>query len=143
MAAGRFNYLAKAQADEVYGAVAFAAPTNIAFKLSTAAFDRTKTGTTIAEANYTSYAPVVQTNNTTNFPAGSSGAGGYTIGGNANAVTFPQNTGTAETELSAATSDNSARVTGNLLHGADITSTVINANDTPKINASGFSDVES
>lgn len=143
MAAGRFNYLSKAQADEVYGAVAFAAPTNIAFKLSTAAWDRTKTGTTLAEAAYTGYAPVSQTNNLTNFPAGSSGASGYTIGGNATAVNFPQNTGGSETELSAATSDNGTRVTGNLLHGADITSTAIATNDTPQIAASGFSDLES
>lgn len=143
MAAGRFNYANKVDADSWYGAVAKTSPANIIFGLSTAAWDRTKTGATIAEASYTGYARVSVTNNTTNFPAGSSGAGGYTTGGNANAINFPQNTGTSQTILSAFTTDSATLGAGNLIHGADITSTAIPTNGTPQIAASGFSDVES
>lgn len=143
MAAGRFNAAAKTDADSWYGGVAKSSPATIFFGLSTAAWDRTKTGATIAEASYTSYARVAVTNNTTQFPAGSSGAGGYTTGGNANAINFPQNTGASQTMLSAFTVDSGTLAAGNLIHGADITLTAIATNATPQIAASGFSDVES
>lgn len=141
MAAGKFNYLAKKVNDLIYSQAAFTSVTPIFFGLSTAAFDNTKTGATIAEANYTSYARVSVTNNATNFPA-STGTGSATkTGVNTGAITFPQNTGTGQTMLSAFTAD--ASTTGNLYHGADITSTTINASDTPQINTNGFTNVES
>lgn len=101
----------------------------------------TKTGASIAEATYTSYARVAITNNATNFVA-STGTGAATKTGSAGgAITWPQNTGSGQTQLSAFTAD--ASTTGNLYHGADITSTTINANDTPQINTNGFTNVES
>ena len=111
------------------------------FGLSTAAFDATKTGATIAEATYTSYARVSITNNATNFPASTGSSSATKTGSNAGAITWPQNTGSGQTQLSAFTAD--ASTTGNLWHGADITSTTINANDTPQINTNGFTNVES
>lgn len=142
-AAGRFNYANKVDADSWYGAVAKTSPGTIFFGLSTAAWDRTKTGATITEASYTGYARVGVTNNTTNFPAGSSGASGYTIGGNLNAITFAQNSGASQTMNSAFTCDSTTLGAGNLIHGADVSATAIGTSDTPQIPASGFSDVES
>jgi hypothetical protein len=140
-AAGKFNYLAKKVNDLIYSQAAFTSVTPIFYGLSTAAFDNTKTGATIAEATYTSYARVSITNNATNFPA-ATGSGSATKTGSAGgAITWPQNTGSGQTMLSAFTAD--ASTTGNLYHGADITSTTINASDTPQINTNGFTNVES
>jgi hypothetical protein len=140
IAAGKFNYLAKKVNDAVYGATSFAGASPVYFGLSTAAFDNTKTGSTITEASYPSYARVSVTNNTTNFPA-ATGSGSATKTGSAGgAITFPQNTGSGQTQLSAFTAD--ASTAGNLYHGADITSTTINASDTPQINTNGFTNVE-
>lgn len=83
------------------------------------------------------------TNNATNFPA-STGSGAATKTGSAGgAITWPQNTGAGQTMLSAFTNDNASSNAGNNYHGADITSTTINANDTPQINTNGFTNVES
>lgn len=142
-AAGKFNYLAKKVNDLVYSQAAFTSVTPIFFGLSTAAFDNTKTGATIAEASYTSYARASVTNNATNFPA-STGTGSATkTGSNAGAISFPQNTGTGQTVLSAFTADVTTLGAGNLYHGADIASTTINALDTPQIPTNGFTNVES
>jgi len=141
MAAGKFNYLAKKVNDLVYSQASFTSVTPIYFGGSTAAFDNTKTGATITEANYGSYARVSVTNNATNFPA-STGSGSATKTGSAGgAITFPTSSGTTNTLLSAFTAD--AATTGNLYHGADISSTVINSGDTPQIPTNGFTNVES
>jgi len=143
MAAGKFNYLAKKINDLIYSQAAFTSVTPIFFGLSTAAWDVTKTGATIAEATYTSYARVSITNNATVFPA-ATGTGAATKTGSASgAITWPQNTGTGQAVLSAFTADVTTLGAGNLYHGADITSTTINANDTPQINTNGFTNVES
>lgn len=139
MASGKFNYLSKKWLDYLYSGAAFSSPATVYFGLSTAAFDNTKTGATIAEANYTSYARVAVTNNATNFPAATGSGSATKTGSNAGAITFPQNTGSGQTMLSAFTAD--ASTTGNLLNGADITSTLINPNDTPSIPTNGFTDV--
>src|SRR4051812_19708321 len=141
MASGKFNYLSKKIADLTYSRAAFTSVTPIFFGLSTAAFDNSKTGATIAEATYTSYARVSVTNDATNFPAATGTTTAVKTGSNTGAIAWPQNTGSGQTVLSAFTTD--AATTGNLYHGADITSTVINANDTPQINTNGFTDTES
>lgn len=141
MAAGKFNYLSKKIADLIYSQAAFTSVTPIFFGLSTAAFDNSKTGATIAEATYTSYARVSVTNNATNFPAATGTTTATKTGSNTGAIAWPQNTGTGQAVLSAFTAD--ASTVGNLYHGADITSTTINALDTPQINTNGFTDVES
>lgn len=141
MASGKFNYLSKKIADLVYSNTAFTPGASVYFGLSTAAFDNSKTGSTITEASYTSYARVLVTNNATNFPAASGTTTATKTGSAGGAITFPQNTGTGQTVTSAFTAD--AATLGNLWHGADITSTTINANDTPQINTNGFTDVES
>src|SRR4051812_319417 len=141
MASGKFVYLSKKVNDLIYSRAAFTSVTPIYFGLSTAAFDNTKTGATIAEASYTSYARVSVTNDASHFPA-STGTGSATkTGDNTGAIAFPQNTGSGQAQLSAFTAD--ASTTGNLYHGADITPTTINANDTPQINTNGFTNVES
>lgn len=141
MSAGKFNYLAKKVNDLIYSQAAFTSITPIFFGLSTAAWDATKTGATIAEATYTSYARVSITNNSTNFPAATGTTSATKTGSAGGAIAWPQNTGSGQTQLSAFTAD--ASTTGNLYHGADITSTTINANDTPQINTNGFTNVES
>lgn len=141
MAAGKFNYLAKKVNDLVYSQAAFTSVATVYYGLSTAAFDNTKTGATIVEATYTSYARVAVTNNATNFPAATGSGAATKTGSNGGAITFPQNTGTGQTMLSAFTAD--AATTGNLYHGADVTSTTINALDTPQIPTNGFTNVES
>lgn len=141
MAAGKFVYLSKAIADLVYSRAAFTSVTPIYFGLSTAAFDNSKTGATIAEATYTSYARVSVTNNATNFPAATGTTTAVKTGLNTGAITWPQNGGSSQIMLSAFTAD--ASTTGNLYQGADIVSTTINANDTPQINTNGFTDTES
>jgi len=141
MAAGKFNYLSKKIADAVYGATSFAGTSPVYFGLSTAAFDNSRTGSTIAEASYTSYARVAVTNNATHFPAATGTTTAVKTGDNTGAISWPQNTGSGQTVLSAFTAD--ASTLGNLYHGADITSTTINANDTPQIATNGFTDTES
>lgn len=141
MAAGKFNYLSKKIADLVYSRAAFTSVTPIYFGLSTAAFDNSKTGATIAEATYSSYARVSITNDSTHFPAAAGATTATKTGDNTGAITWPQNSGSGQTMLSAFTAD--ASTTGNLYHGADITSTTINASDTPSIATNGFTDVES
>lgn len=138
MASGSFNYLNKKWLDATYGATSFAGTGTIYFGLSTAAFDKTKTGATIAEAAYTSYARVAVTNNATHFPAATGTGTATKTGDNTGAITWPQNTGTAETENSAFIADVTTLGAGNLYHGADITALVINALDTPQINTNGF-----
>lgn len=142
-AAGKFNYLSKKIADLTYSQAAFTSVATIYFKLSTAAFDNTKTGATIAEATYTSYAPVAVTNNNTVFPAATGSGSATKTGSNSGAISWPQNTGSSQTMLSAFTNDNASAGAGNNYHGADITSTTINALDTPSIATNGFTDVES
>lgn len=139
MASGKANYLAKKIADLVYSGAAYSAPVTQYFALWTSALSASSTGSTAGEASYTGYARVAVTNNATNFPA----ATGTTSATkqNANAIAFPQNTGGAQTVVSAGVLD--ASTLGNLEHWGDITSTAINTNDTPQINANGFTLTES
>ena len=139
MASGKSNYLAKKIADLVYSAAAYSAPATQYYALWTSALSASSTGSSAGEASYTGYARVAVTNNSTQFPAatGSTSA----TKNNANAITFPQNTGTGQTVISAGSLDASSA--GNLEHWGDITSTTINANDTPQINANGFTLTES
>lgn len=139
-ASGKSNFLAKTIADLVYSSTAFTPNATIFFALWTATLSATSTGSTAGEASYTGYARVGVTNNATQFPAatGSSSA----AKSNANAVVFGQNTGvSSQTVISGATC--SASSAGNIYHWGDIASTVINVNDTPQINASGFALTES
>lgn len=136
MASGSFNFLNKAWLDATYGASSFVGAASIFLGLSTAAFDKTKTGSTIVEAAYVGYARVSVTNNPTHFPAATGTGTATKTGDNTGAVTFPQNTGTAETENSAFWA--SASTAGNAYHGSDITALVINALDTPQMTTNGF-----
>lgn len=139
MASGKSNNAAKATADAWYGATTLG-PSTVYFGLWTSSLSASSTGSTAGEASYTGYARVAVTNNSTNFPA----ATGTTSAAksNANAVTFGQNTGgSSQTVVSAATL--TASSAGNVINWGDITSTVINVNDTPQVNASGFALTES
>jgi hypothetical protein len=139
MASGKSNNLAKKIADVMYGAVAYTTVTPVFFALWTASLSATSTGSTAGEASYTGYARVSVTNNATQFPA-ATGSGAATKQ-NANAITWPQNSATVNTVISAAVCD--ASTTGNILHWGDIVSTVINVLDTPQIATNGFTLTES
>lgn len=65
------NYLSKKFGDLIDGATAYTAPVTRYFGLWTSALDDTFTGATSGETNYTSYARLALTNNTTIFAAGS------------------------------------------------------------------------
>jgi hypothetical protein len=71
MAGSDANYLSKKFGDLIFGATAYTAPTPVYGGLWTAALDDTFTGATASEANYTSYARLSLTNNTTIFAVGS------------------------------------------------------------------------
>lgn len=113
-----------------HSAVTF--PSTLYFALWTTTLDATKTGSSTGEAAYTSYARVAMTANSTNF---STSSGGSSIT-NSVAVTWPANTGGAETETYVAVLD--ASTAGNILYWGSITSTTINNGDTPQINSSGL-----
>jgi len=139
MASGKSNYAAKATLDAWYGSTTLG-PASVYFGLWTSALSASSTGSSSGECSYTGYARVAVTNNSSNFP----NATGSTTATktNANAITFGQNTGGAsQTVVAGATC--TASTAGNIINWGDITSTVINVNDTPQIAASGFTDVAS
>jgi hypothetical protein len=70
MAGSDANYLSKALGDLAFGKTAYAGETTIYAGLWTAALDDTFNGATASEANYTSYARLALTNNTTIFATG-------------------------------------------------------------------------
>jgi hypothetical protein len=131
-ASGKANYYISKLLNQFWNATAFTFPATLYMALWTATLSASSTGSTAGEASYTGYARVAVTANTTNFPT-SSGGGNIQ---NATAITFAANSGTAQTMTYFAVLD--ASTTGNLLFWGSITSTTINAGDTPQVNINGL-----
>ncbi len=133
-ASGKSNFYITKILNILWNATSYSFPATLYFALWTSALTASSTGATSGEAAYTSYARVAVTANTTNFPA-SSGGSNIT---NGTAITWPANTGGAETETYLAVLDVATLGSGNILYWGSITSTTINGGDTPQINTSGL-----
>lgn len=143
MASGKSSYLSAAQRNEVFGAVAFAAPSTNYFALWTtaAATDMDAyVGNTAGEVTGGSYDRVGKTNNTTNFATIS----GDTAKVNSNAITWTTatanwNSGSVIPQLGVF-DGNLKTAADNLLVWADFTTAkaILNG-DTAQINTSSFS----
>jgi hypothetical protein len=138
-ASGKSNVFISRFLNGIYNNSAVTLPgASLFFALWTATLTAASTGATAGETAYTSYARVTVTANTTNFPASSAGSAIT----NATAITWPANTGTASTITFLAILDSATIGAGNIVYWGSITSTTINAGDTPQINASGLTGTE-
>jgi len=127
------TYLANKLLDLPVGAVAFTAPATLYFALYTSAPGVGGGGTEVTGG---SYARASLTNNTTNFPAASSGSKS-----NATAITWT--TASASWGVVTAVGVFDAASAGNLLYFATISSKTVDANDTVSIPVSNFTLTES
>ena len=136
MAGSLCNYSSKALQDLLWGKTAYAGETNIYSGLWAAAIDDTLAGNTATECAYGSYARLLLANNTTIFAAGS-GTTTYT-------KTFPSDAAKSWATSTATGTNNTVTylgfLNGNAGTSADkglawctITSTLINAGDTPQL----------
>ena len=134
MAGSLANFSSKALQDSIWGKTAFTAATTVYFGLWSSALDDTFTSVTTGESAYGSYARLGLTNNTTIFAAGS-GTTTYT-------KTFPSDAAKSFVASSATGTNNTITYLGMLdvLSGAGngyawctVTSTTINAGDTPQL----------
>lgn len=140
MAGSDTNYLSKSLGDLALGKTAYAGETTLFHGLWTAALDDTFNGATANEANYTSYARLSLTNNTTIFAAGS--------GTTTYVKTWPSD---ALKSFAAATGGSSVCTYIGQLNGnagtsgdkgtlwASLTSVTINFGDTPQLAQNAFS----
>lgn len=133
-ASGKSNYYISKLLNQFWNAAAFSFPSPLFFAIWTATLDKTSTGATAGECSYTGYTRVSVTANTTNFPTSSSGGNIQ----NATAITFPANAGSLQTGTFVAVLDVTTLGAGNMLFFGSITSTAINAGDTPQININGL-----
>lgn len=116
-------YLDNKLLDLVFSNTAYTVPSTLYIGLSTTA--PTQAGGNFTEPSGNGYARVAVTNNSTNWPAASNGSKN-----NANAITFPQATGSWGTVTHFGIFD--AATSGNLLAwGALSQSKAISAGDTP------------
>jgi len=139
MAGGKTDYLEAAVKNEVLGAAAFTAPTNVYFGLwgTAATLSDTSTSATAGEVSGGSYARVNMTNNLTNFPSVTTAAKVNNV-----AITFP----TASANWNSGATINQVGVNdvtsgaGNMLLWSDLTTakTVLNG-DTAQFAISAFS----
>ena len=134
MSGSMANYASKALADLLWGKTAYAGETTVYGGLWTAALDDTFNGATASEANYTSYARLSLTNNTTIFAAGS-GTTSYT-------KTFPSDAvkswatstgGTSTVTYLGFLNGNAGSSADKGLAWCSVTSTTINNGDTPQL----------
>jgi hypothetical protein len=126
-----------------FGGVAITAPAGSFLALCTAAVTDTSTGATITEAAYGSYArtQVGTGNNQTDAWNAATGTTTATVT-NKNAITCPTSTSGTSTIVAIAILDSATLAAGNVIGWCDVSSTVINSGDTPKVNASALSIVE-
>ena len=82
------DYLENEILDDIFGNAAYSVPATLYIGLWTSALSDSSTGSTAGEVSGGAYARVSMTNNSTNWPAASSGAKA-----NGTAITFPQATG--------------------------------------------------
>lgn len=129
MAGNKSTYYERVVLDFGLSGVAFTPATTLYLALSTSAFSTAATGSSMAEvsATGTAYARVAIVANTTNFPV-ATGSNPATKSNGA-VFTFPTATATWGTIVSAYLVDASSA--GNILYGADLTSSkVIQTGDT-------------
>jgi hypothetical protein len=135
MAGGLGSATAQAIWNEMFGATNFTADTHLYAGLWTSALSVTSTSASSGETTYGSYARFDFTNNTTNFPVSTGSA--PTTGSNGTAATFPTSTSGTATIISGGLFSVASGAGASRAWG-DISSTVINSGDTPKINVGGF-----
>lgn len=138
-ASGKSQYYISKLLNLEYNAAAFSFPGTLYFALWTATLSASSTGATAGECSYTGYTRVAVTANTTNFPTSSSGAAIQ----NATAITWPANGGSLQTATYIAWLDVTTLGAGNILYWGSITSTAINAGDTPQIAVNALTASES
>jgi hypothetical protein len=122
------TYLANKLLDLPVGAVAFTAPATLYFGLYNSAPTAGGGGQEVAGG---SYARATLSNNTTNFPAATSGAKS-----NATAITWPTATAAWNSVVAVGVFD--AATGGNLLYFATISSKTVDSNDTVSIPVGNF-----
>lgn len=122
------TYLANKLLDLPVGGTAFTAPPTLYFALYTSAPGAGGGGTEVSGG---SYGRASLANNTTNFPAASSGAKS-----NATAITWP--TAAASWGVVTAVGVFDSQTLGNLLYYATISSKTVDSNDTVSIPVSNF-----
>jgi hypothetical protein len=115
MASGKSAYLQNKILDGVLGGSAFSLPSNVYVALSTVAWSASSTGSSMTEVATGSYSRVAVTNNSTNWPTASGGSKS-----NGTIFTFPTASAGWGTILSVYIVDASSA--GNVLYGADLTS---------------------
>lgn len=135
-ASGKSNYFISKFLNQTFNAAAFSFPGTLFAALWTSTLNASSTGSTAGEASYTGYARVSVAANTTNFPTSSGGAAIQ----NGTAITFPANGGTLQTVTFFAILDASSA--GNILYWGSITSTDINAGNTPQVNVNALTVTE-
>jgi len=115
MAGSKSNYLENAILDHVLGGGDYTRPATVYVALFTDSNTQTQRDAgTVTEVSGSAYARVAVTNNSTNWPAASSGSKS-----NGTAITFPTPTGSWGTVTAFGIYD--ASTTGNLLYHADLT----------------------
>jgi hypothetical protein len=118
MAGSKTLYLSKKLLDLVLSNTTYTPPGTVYAVLSSAAFDPTATGSACNEITGGAYARVAITNNTTNWPTATSAV--PSVKANANDIVFPTATADWGTPLAVYLADASSA--GNLLYGADLSS---------------------
>jgi hypothetical protein len=134
MAGSDANYLSKALGDLAFGKTAYAGETTLYHGLWTAALDDTFNGATASEANYTSYARLALTNNTTIFAAGT-GTTAYTKTWPSDAAkNWPTSTGGSSTVTYLGVLNGNAGTSADKgIVWASVATTVIASGDTPQL----------
>jgi hypothetical protein len=134
MAGSDANYLSTALGKLAFGKTAYAGETTIYVGLWTAAIDDTLLGNTANEANYTSYARLALTNNTTIFAAGT-GTTTYVNTWPSDATkSWPTSTGGSSTvTYMGALNGNAGTSADKGMVWASVTSTAIANGDTPQL----------
>jgi hypothetical protein len=142
MAGSDTNYLSKSLGDLAFGKTAYTGETTLYHGLWTAALDDTFAGNTASEANYTSYARLSLTNNTTIFAAGS-GTTTYTKTWPSDAAkSWATSTGGSSTVTYLGVLNGNAGTSADKgIVWASVTSTAIATGDTPQLAQNAVSQV--
>jgi len=131
-ASGKTNYYITKLVNQFYNATAYSFPTTHYWAGWTTTLSAASTGSSGTESAYTGYTRVTFTVNNTNYSTSSAGSSIT----NSVAITWPANAGSLSTWTYVAICD--ASTAGNMLFFGSITSTAINAGDTPVCAASAL-----
>ena len=134
MASGKSNDAISKVLNAIFNNATYTPGATLYAAIWTATLTKASTGATAGECSYTGYARVAVTASIANFPASSGGANIQ----NATAITFAENASTLQTGTFFALLDSPTLGAGNIIYWGSITSTAINAGDTPQVNALGL-----